>query len=172
MDLNLLREQLRKSEPVRVTRTGQLETEAGRPLEGRDVAAGPSRIKRHTFANTRLESDCRQLDDHTGAWRRLVDGVLTFEEEVETNFGVRFRFRMVVPASFPAVAPRVFCLEPEVPKSMEFHTYADGHLCLFQVWEWQPTFTLLDVRNFYCEWAFNVVPRLHGAEGWISPEHT
>lgn len=169
LDLNLLRDQLRKTEPVQVTRSGQLVTEAGRPLEGRE--AGPSRIKRHTFADTRVEADCRLMDEHTEAWRRLVDGVLTFEEKVETNFGVVFHFRMTVPPSFPAAAPRVYCLAPEVPKTMDYHTWNDGHLCLFQPWEWQPTFTLLDVRNFYCEWAFNVVVRLYGGEGWVSPEH-
>lgn len=169
MDLNRLREQLQQSQPVRVTRTGQLETEEGRPFETKE-GTGPSRIKRHTFAD-RLAEDIRAMDENTGAWHRTVEGQVVFEEEIETNFGVRFHFRMLVPPQYPQVPPRVFCISPDVPKGMEFHTYADGHLCLFQVAEWTSDFTLLDVRNFYCEWAFNVVPKLHGAPGWMSPEH-
>lgn len=52
MDLNELRDRLRKSKPVRVTREGYLEQDEQRlRLEPRaGTREGPSRLKPHTFA--------------------------------------------------------------------------------------------------------------------------
>lgn len=121
--------------------------------------------------DARMAYECGLMQQHTAAAVRIIDAELCFEEEINTNFGIPFSFRMHVPARFPAVSPRVYCLAPVVPKTQSFHTYSDGRLCLYSPGEWCPDFTLLDVRNWYCEWAFNVVPRLHGQPGWMSPEH-
>lgn len=171
MDLNRLRDQLEQSQPVRVTRTGRLETVDGQERPNAD-GQGPSQLKRHTFANLgTLARDCAELEANSQARRRLWDGKLAFEETIETNFGVPFTFRMVVPDGFPAVQPRVYCLSPDVPKTAKFHTFTEGSLCLLEPGAWSSDTTLLEVRNWYCEWAFNVVPMLHGADAFASPAH-
>lgn len=169
MDLNKLREQLQQSKPVRVTRSGRLESEDGRPVRRSE---GPSRLKKHTFAwFGRLDQERTLMKKHTQARECTFEGNLAFEETIETNFGLPFTFRIVVPSNFPVAAPRVYCLSPEVPHTLEYHTYSDGHLCLYQPGEWSTRTTLVDVRNWTCEWAFNVVPKLHGLKDWMSPEH-
>lgn len=170
MDLNKLRDQLKNSQPVRVTRSGHLKVDD----EGGEKPANSSasRLKRHTFADAaRLIRDHLELARHTHARVTTWQGQPAFEERIETNFGVSFRLVLVVPLSFPVQAPKVYCIEPDVPRTMAYHVYRDGSLCLMQPWEWSPGHTLLDVRNWACEWAFNVVPKLAADQPWMSPEH-
>lgn len=169
MDLNKLREQLEKSRPVKVTRTGRLKIDEN---DHRSERPGASRLKRHTFADTgRAAQDHFDLARRTGAAAVTWQGKPALRETITTNFGVPFTFVMVVPDGYPAVPPKVYCTAPEVPKKLAYHVYSDGALCLMQPWEWSPSNTLLDVRNWACEWAFNVVPKLLADQPWMSPEH-
>lgn len=121
---------------------------------------------------TRLARDAAELLRCTRAVRRVgVEGMAAFEEVVRTNFGVHVRFVFLVPPEYPAVAPRVYCVEPDVPRDLSLHVYSNGSLCLYQPGEWRRAFTLLDVRNWACEWAFNVIPRVEVGADWMSPEH-
>lgn len=180
MDLNKLRDQLKNSQPVRVTRSGHLKIDDesgekggfGHGGHGDGEHSTASRLKRHTFADSaRLTRDHLELARHTRARVTIWEGQPAIEECIETNFGVSFRLVFVVPVSFPVLAPKVYCIEPVVPKTLAYHVYRDGSLCLLQPWEWSPENTLLDVRNWACEWAFNVVPKLVADEPWMSPEH-
>ena len=174
MDLNKLREQLEKSRPVRVTRSGRLRPDDdSRPAQESEPARRPSRLKTHTFAldDARWAQERALMSLHTQARQIEFEGQRAFEERTETVFGVDFHFVFVVPDHFPAVAPDVYCLEPVVPRQTKYHVYSNGTLCLFLPGEWHSGLTLLDVRNWTCEWAFNVVPRLMAGDDWISPEH-
>lgn len=171
MDLNKLREQLERSRPVRVTRDGRLEVDDSKSPAQAGERPPPSRLKRHTFADARLARDAVELLAHSRARSITVDGRPSFEEWVVTDFGVEFHFVFVVPEHYPYQAPSVYCLQPEVPALISHHVYACGSLCLYQPGEWTPDLTLLDIRNWTCEWAFNVVPKLYGHDVWMSPEH-
>ncbi|MCK6574729.1 hypothetical protein L6V77_26960 [Myxococcota bacterium] len=192
MDLNELREQLRKSRPVEVTRTGRLvfpenapggggpaikaaEVPDAEPTPGR---AGPSRLKEHTFAAgwheadpARFDAERRAMAAHTRARLRFLEGKVAFEETVDTNFDLPFHMVVVCPERYPTLPPKVFCIDPEVPPETRYHLYADGSLCLFLSHEWTRDLTLLDVRNWACEWAFNVLPRVLLDHPWMSKEH-
>jgi hypothetical protein len=199
MDLNELREQLRKSRPVEVTRTGRLvyPNGAGGPTD-RDAAAAardpldlsapppaqppresPSRLKEHTFASLgwhetnrpRFEAERAQMARHTQAELKFLEGKVAFEEHIDTNFDLPFHMVMVCPERYPVLPPKVYCLDPVVPAETRYHVYADGALCLFLSHEWTLDRTLLDVRNWACEWAFNVLPRVLVDQPWMSREH-
>lgn len=207
MDLNELRDQLRKSRPVEVTRTGRLvypngpngtggpvDREAGGasgPLS-RDVfdpaspsptqphRESPSRLKEHTFAalgwhetnRPRFEAERSAMARHTRAQMKFLDDKVAFEEHIETNFDLPFHMVLVCPERYPVLPPKVYCLDPVVPPETRYHLYADGALCLFLSHEWTLDRTLLDVRNWACEWAFNVLPRVLLDQSWMSKEHT
>lgn len=180
MDLNKLRDQLKSSRPVQVTREGRLRI-PDEPREGepRREPAEPSRLKHHTFAAApwhvadpkRYRAELDLMTRHTQARATVGGDELVFEEWIETDFGLPFHFRITVPARFPHEPPRVVCLSPEVPRELRFHVYSDGRLCLFTAGEWRSDRTVLDVRNWACEWAFNVVPKQLAAAEWMSPEH-
>lgn len=183
MDLNQLREQLRSSRPVQVTRTGRLRIPDDDRREGGGARPGeadePSRIKDHVFAATAwhladparfaLESDLMRR--YTRASQRIDDGLVVFEEVIDTDFEIPFHFRITCPARFPLQPPKVVCLDPHVPHEVRYHVYSNGTLCLFLPRQWRQDLHVLDVRNWACEWAFNVVPKVLADASWMSREH-
>ena len=178
MDLNKLREELRKSRPVRVTRSGRLEPDENDPIEEPFKKSSPTRLKAHTFAIAWYENDPARfeyertlMESHTNARMHFINGEVVYDEHVETDFDIPFHLVLRSEEGFPHAPPKVFCLEPPVPCEVSYHVYADGSLCLFLPDEWDSSHTLLDVRNWACEWAFNVVPRLLAEHPWMSPEH-
>jgi hypothetical protein len=179
MDLNKLRDQLKSSRPVQVTREGRLRLPDERDDEpARREASEPSRVKDHVFAApwhltdpTRYQTELDLMRRYTRAAHAIADGKVTFEEVVDTDFDLPFRFRITIPDQFPLDAPKVVCLSPAVPHEVRYHVYRNGTLCLCQPGQWQPEMHVLDVRNWACEWAFNVIPKVLAGVDWMSAEH-
>ena len=90
------------------------------------------------------------------------EGKLAWEGEVnlipEGIEAVPLKVRLIYPDGFPIIPPKVYPLEPELPKEMwghKWHRWEDGNLCYLQPKLWNVRYTTVDVVEKIEIWYFN-----------------
>lgn len=95
------------------------------------------------------------------------EGKLAWEGEVnlipEGVEAVPLKVRLIYPNGFPIISPKVYPLEPELPKEMwghKWHKWEDGNLCYLQPKLWNVQYTTVDVVDKIEIWYFNFLALL------------
>lgn len=90
------------------------------------------------------------------------EGKLAWEGEVdlipESVNGIPLKVRLIYPDGFPIRPPKVYPIEPDLPKELwghKWHRWEDGNICYVSPTLWDMRFTAVEVVEKIEIWYFN-----------------